>query len=299
MPNGTVFDIAAGLLIVFVILSVTCAWLNEAIQSVRDQRARMLQTAIEQLLGDEPLGPARRIKQHVLIRALAHDPSAMPSYLSSSAFAQALLDALVPADGEHPLTMRRLREAVAQLPDASRAALLALTNAPDADLAGVRANIERWFDDAMDRTSGAYKRHISRWLFGLGFVLAAATNLDTIQLVQRFERESSLRAAVAADIAHTAASGKLATRQPHAEDLAIFFWDTDHIVSVDQTDICPRALRSPELSFAWLAWLALKLVGFLMTGVAVSLFAPWLFDLLSRFVNLRATGTRPAKAGLR
>ena len=43
-----------------------------------------------------------------------------------------------------------------------------------------------------------------------------------------------------------------------------------------------------------LRWLAFKLLGWLMTALAVSIGAPFWFDLFGRLVNLRATGAKPA-----
>lgn len=57
---------------------------------------------------------------------------------------------------------------------APRTLLLALLNAAEYDLPAARAAMEHWFDTAMDRLSGVYKRHINGWIFALGFGLAAA-----------------------------------------------------------------------------------------------------------------------------
>jgi hypothetical protein len=39
------------------------------------------------------------------------------------------------------------------------------------------------------------------------------------------------------------------------------------------------------------------LLGWFLTGVAVSLGAPFWFDTLNRFMNIRATGTAPNEKG--
>jgi hypothetical protein len=39
-----------------------------------------------------------------------------------------------------------------------------------------------------------------------------------------------------------------------------------------------------------------KLAGLLMTGLALSLGAPFWFDVLTRFVNVRSAGTKPDRA---
>jgi hypothetical protein len=305
MLNSTVLDVVVGLIFVFLMLSVACSLLNERIQSVLDKRSKMLEAAIRKLLGgDEQLDPAHEanglfqgVAQHALVRAMAHKPLQLPSYLPSSTFALALFDTLVPADGEHPLTFKRLRDAIVLLPEGSgRASLLALLNAAEYDLPAARAAVERWFDSAMDRLSGTYKRHINVWIFVLGFGLAAAVNADSIQLVQRLEHEDALRASVVAQATQTSAAAiphSLDPAQLDATDL--LFWETE-LVSADQAAAHPRAAREPELTRSWLVWLWLKIIGFGMTGMAATLGAPFWFDLLGRLVNLRATGAKPAKA---
>jgi len=302
MFNGTVLDVAVGLIFIYLMLSVACSLLNERIQSMLDTRAKMLEAAMLRLLGAEQNSPFDGVKEHALIRAVAHPRTGMPSYIPSSTFTHALFDTLVPADGEHPLTFKRLRDAILRLPRSSRTALLLLTNSADGDLAAARANVEHWFDNAMARLSGTYKRHITVWLFALGFILAAATNADSVLLVKRLEHEGALRAAVTARADKFDAAALKAMEQKPMIDAAtldqldLLFWDTDHMVTADNEARSPRALREPELSASWIRWLLFKLMGFVMTALAVSLGAPFWFDLLGRLVNLRATGARPPAA---
>jgi len=296
MLNGTVLDVVVGLIFIYLLLSVACSWVNERIQAALDTRAKMLDTAIQKLLGEGWQGLAAKVKGHALVSAISHTPSNMPSYLPSSTFATALLDTLAPVDGEHPLTVKRLRDAIMELPEATRPALLALVNASEGDVAALRSHVEHWFDNAMERLSGLYKRHVTAWLLVLGFVLAAATNADSILLVQRFEHEGTLRAAVASQVTG-AAGNKFSVDQEQLEQLDLLFWDTECLVSTpDEIAHHPRAMRLPEWSLSWLRWLAFKILGCLMTALAVSLGAPFWFDLLGRLVNLRATGAKPARA---
>ena len=42
-------------------------------------------------------------------------------------------------------------------------------------------------------------------------------------------------------------------------------------------------------------WLIKKFAGWFMTGLALSLGAPFWFDLLSKFVNIRGAGVKPER----
>jgi hypothetical protein len=262
--------------------------------------------------------------------------------LPSSTFVQALFDTLVPPDGEHPTTIKRLRDAIKNLglpaSNQLQQALTSLLNSAEGDLAKARANVERWFDDTMDRLSGVYRRYVSKCLLGIGLALAIATNADTVQLIERLEQEPTLRAELAeqaskfsADNAQTAQAQAQAQLQAEAdapqpgeptppprmtraltsdpsaqgaalraqmtqlERLDILFWDTSGYSHGDDP-LHPRALRAFAWKRGWFGWLALKLAGFIMTALAVSLGAPFWFDLLGRLVNLRGTGAKPAKS---
>lgn len=314
MLNSTVVDVAVGLFFVYGMLSSVCSVLNEYIQRIFDTRARQLERALQTLLDDRSGQLFTKVKDHALIRVIAHSPKKLPSYLPSSTFSRALFDALVErVDGEHPLTFKRVRDEILKLPDSSdvKAALLSLANSAENDIAALRGHVEKWFDDAMDRLSGGYKRHVTTWIFALGFLVAAGTNADSILLVQRLEHEDALRAAVTARAEHAeaAASKPSADGQPagapdasrlwadteQLKELDLLFWDTTQLTSAEGEAGHPLAMRRPEWSASWLRWLVLKLAGLVMTGLAVSLGAPFWFDLLGRLVNLRATGAKPAK----
>jgi len=130
----------------------------------------------------------------------------------------------------------------------------------------------------------------------LGFILAAATNADSILLVQRLEHEGALRANVTAQASRVDTSGHPLISQDQIEQMDLLFWDTECLVTADEAASHPRAAYRPEWSLSWARWLVLKIMGCLMTALAVSLGAPFWFDLLGRLVNLRATGATPSKA---
>jgi hypothetical protein len=56
------------------------------------------------------------------------------------------------------------------------------------------------------------------------------------------------------------------------------------------------SLKSAEGSEAPVV-IILKILGLILTAIAISLGAPFWFDLLNTFMNLRATGEKPVKAG--
>jgi len=68
------------------------------------------------------------------------------------------------------------------------------------------------------------------------------------------------------------------------------------VIASDELDARPRGFLGFDGSLLWFRWLLFKLLGCAMTALAVSLGAPFWFDLFGRLVNLRATGAKPAKS---
>jgi len=195
-----------------------------------------------------------------------------------------------------------------------------LIDAAQNDLDKARLNIEAWFEGGMQRVSGWYKKTAQRILLVLGFIVAIVFNVDTLQIATQLSRSAELRRSLA-----DAATQVVETRR--FGGVAINVTDTD--VQVAQEDLKKFAGRVQELDkmglpigFSCLnplmqgvatrgvkqlvsecyaqakkqdsgAWV-LKLIGWLITGLAVALGAPFWFDLLNKLVNLRGSGPRPA-----
>ncbi|WP_420126997.1 hypothetical protein [Longimicrobium sp.] len=58
--------------------------------------------------------------------------------------------------------------------------------------------VEIWFNNSMDRVSGAYKRTIQGWLFAIGLLIASCSNADTIDMWRRLATNDTIRDGMAA-----------------------------------------------------------------------------------------------------
>lgn len=137
----------------------------------------------------------------------------LPSYIPARNFALALLDlagrdetykaaqqnasaAGGPA-GDTPLTVAEIRASLGRLanPYVERAVLTALDTARD-DLDLAIQNLQKWYDSAMDRVSGWYKRETQRILFMVGLIVTVALNVDTIAIVKHLAVNTDAREAL-------------------------------------------------------------------------------------------------------
>jgi hypothetical protein len=76
--------------------------------------------------------------------------------------------------------------------------LIAMISTASGDVSKLVDEIEGWYNSSMDRVSGWYKYHTQKWLFGIGLVLAVALNANTITILQRLYKDSTLRQSVIA-----------------------------------------------------------------------------------------------------
>jgi hypothetical protein len=267
-----------------------------------------------------PVGPAATqalqqvldVKTHPMMRST---PSTLPSYVSSRNFALAMLEVL--RDGSSAPLFSQVQQTIAKLPNGDLKQTLTLfVQDAGGDLDAFRAHLEHWFDDAMDRLSGIYKRLSQYVLLILGLVFAVALNVDSIRLANTLWSEPALRSGLATAAANyqppAPVSGQDQQDPTHAALETMHHAYTtlyaQHLPIGWTMPNCPPKPHARPAGcvknisrsrvrevFADAGWLS-HLVGWLLTAFAISLGAPFWFDLVNKFTNLRASGPTPATA---
>lgn len=313
MFGSQILEIAMGLIFVYLLFSIICSALNEAVAGIFDLRARTLKQGIEKLLADPAVGGiAAEIYAHPLVQGLAQG-GRQPSYLPSRLFALALMDVALakgkavatPAEDTATIphskpAVDKVRSAVLGLPPESQVKkiLLALVDETVTDLGEARDNIARWFDDAMHSVSGWYKRRAQLIVIAAAAAITIALNVDTIRITKTLWTDGNLRASLAAQAE--------AFRQANQSEKRVGVPDSskslDQALSQLQQTGLPIGWHPdpsrPSLGELWQARRRVftKLVGWGLTMIALSLGAPFWFDTLNKVANLRAAGKPPAPA---
>jgi hypothetical protein len=313
MTNFTALEVVIGLAFIYFVLALVCSAVAEAISSLQRKRPKMLVEGIENLLSgsnsitDEGRHLARLFWDHPLVQALirprkgrsAHASQADgkgPAYVPARTFVSALLDLgarntarveEAAADAEKvaaALAKVNVPDAINGIPSAPlRQALLAIYNEADGDVNAFRREAEKWYDDAMDRVSGWYKRHIQVVIWVIAILVAVLLNVDTVQIATTLWKDPTTRAAVVARADKAVAQGQnsIKVSQTVSAIGLPLGWRLE--LGTGQQDI-PNQARL----------ILSKLVGLLLTAAALSLGAPFWFDLLSKFVRIRGTGPPPS-----
>ncbi|MBY5704145.1 hypothetical protein HFO38_15660 [Rhizobium leguminosarum] len=234
------------------------------------------------------------------------------SYLDGQSFAMALLGSLQP--GTPIPVIEGMQGTVQALPDGSVKDIVgtALATA-DNDINKLRDNIAESFDSVMDRLSGEYKRKTRFISVLVGIGIAVVVNADSLAVSQAIWRDSDLRdqTVAAAEEFVKAQYGKAVelcnveskdttteTSPPDSPpDATIDFAATTNCVADklamldDQLKPFPIGWGNVGSLTAW-EWAA-KPFGLFWTGLALSLGAPFWFDILQKFINFRGAGTKP------
>ena len=179
--------------------------------------------------------------------------------------------------------------------------LLAMIDSAPADIDAVKSHIEDWYNSAMDRVSGWYKYHTQWMLFGIGIVLAIALNADTVNIVQQLSKNPTLRESVVAAAQAYPAKTSGQTPPDQTPDLAKQLANVSGQISKVEGLGIPLGWPAPKpdekLNWFCRVWQQARpalerpttYIGWLLTAIAVSLGAPFWFDILNKFMIVRST----------
>jgi hypothetical protein len=323
MANFTALEVVIGLAFVYFVLALICSAVAETVSSLQRKRAKMLVTGIENLFSGsntitrEGQDLARLFWNHPLVQGLIRPRGGSassaaaesngqtsasqadgkgPAYIPARTFVTALIDlgarnthsarqAAVDAEAlAEVLTNTKLVDAINGIQSAPlRQALLAIYAEAGGDFKAFRQGAEKWYDDAMDRVSGWYKRHIQLVLWIIAIVVVVVLNVDTVQIATTLWKDPTTRAAV------VARADQAVKQHPTSVNVS----QAVNTIGLPLGWKLKLGKGQQDIPNQWRLILS-KLVGLLLTAAALSLGAPFWFDLLSKFVRVRGTGPPPS-----
>ena len=325
MPSSAILDVAIGIAFVYLFLSLICSVVNEGIATVFSLRAKNLVRGVDSLFSQSNLADGRRfveaIYSHGLIRGLYKNPSKvddatvaqaasaadartlelslhlpsvftlvkkvfyanLPAYIPSQTFATALVDIIAPPDPSKARVLDDVRQGIDKLPPSpTRQALLSLVADTQKDITEFQQKVEGWFNDSMDRAASWYKNRAQVILLCIGAVVAVALNVDTIKLAQELWNNPIERQATV-----ELAENYVATHKSSIQSDSEFKDRADQIAAIGQQLPFPLGWQTkPEPTMAY--WVK-TIPGWAITALALSLGAPFWFDTLNKFMQLRSS----------
>lgn len=303
-------DLVIGLVFIYFLLSLLCATVQEAIANLKDQRFRVLEKWLLANFRENAFG--HQILNHTVIRGLSL--SGKPSYIPSSKFAHAVLDMVhSQSHGDRPFDINTLQEALGKtslIPPALRRFLLQSVLEAKGEVSKVREDLGQWFDESMERVGGAYKKWAQKIIFLLSLIVVTLFNADSVHLARylhhhpaeakrladeatrlveerRFEALVAQARSSADEPSRTSAEAAIMAIEQHVQHMRRLSAELHATqLPLGWKNNLPHTLRG---------WLE-KLAGLLFTTLAVSLGAPFWFEVLNKLVNLRNAGRKPTSA---
>jgi hypothetical protein len=360
MLNSTTLEVAIGMALVYLLLSLFCTAVREAIAGVLGSRAKNLERGIVSLFTDASLAArdsdgvplkdaegkpipsvslATAIYDHGLVQSLYRSNKAkslkqwwgggtkLPSYIPSRTFSTALFDILFsgtvfthtgsPGSTATPTAADSLQRMLTRLNDLpaskGKQAILSLVAQAEGDIEKTRKAFETWYEEGMDRAAGWYKRKTQLVLFILGVLIAVALNVDSFAVGRALWNNPALRSyTVVAAEQYAKTHNEIPAGEAASLDLSRLEsltlpigWNGQERTwhrkknQVDATrstgDSASEDLGAirESLSIYW----PFAIGGWLLTALAMTVGAPFWFDLLNQFMVIRSTVKPSEKSG--
>ena len=314
MNPTALMDVAIGLTLVYLGASLFVTVINEYVAQGLNLRGKQLCTALKALIGD---GEVKKILTQSPALKLFFDSQEKkaPSYVDPNVLAHLLVGGLAAGSAARD-TVEQVTEAIEKLPDTQlKTQLHALVKTAGTTTDALVKAVSEWADRSLTMLGERYKRDLQKISLGIGIVVAFGLNLDTVALTAHLYRDKDAReAAVALGVQIAEKTSKEAfekcmalSPQKRKEDGSCA--PLTGLVSAVQSrneslgelpigwpakpqpPVSPPAGISPEI---WL-W-GCRLVGWVLTALALSLGAPFWFDLLNKLVNIRHGMRKPEVA---
>jgi hypothetical protein len=316
MLGSMVLEVAIGIVFVYLLLSLIVTAITELVAGFLKWRSDDLWKGIRTMVDD---GTAEtwvtKLYDHPLINGMTL-PSKLrmapkgkgPSYIPSRTFAVSLLDAVKGSAGGAPIG-----ESIQKLPDGKlKQTLTVLLDEAHGDADKLKSQVEVWFNNSMERVSGWYKRRTQAFHLALSLLVTFVINVDTVLVVNALSQNQALRDTVVAEAeAYAKTDPTKDTNEKPVDtikqlqgELALLDLPVGWVLpgqraySHDNSDyrVWPGWRYSGtanEWLVYWFQTVRFHFLGWLLTAFAISLGAPFWFDILNKIINIRAAGKAP------
>ncbi|WBL41207.1 hypothetical protein PBT90_10610 [Algoriphagus halophytocola] len=165
------------------------------------------------------------------------------------------------------------------------------------DIEKFKALIENWYDDQMDRITGWFKRKLRFFTFVIGLLLAFLFQVDTIELAEKLTVNEELRELYVEGAKEFIAKNPQGIDSAGAINTKDFIAQFDTLLKAHSQTLSTRK-STTDISIPWFdtenSRKILQWLGFLITAFAISLGAPFWFDMLNKLMKVRNSIQIPA-----
>ncbi|MBK8421578.1 hypothetical protein [Candidatus Villigracilis saccharophilus] len=297
MQLDAILEVAIGLILTWLILSMATSQIQEAIIESLGWRSTFLERRLQEMFHDPAL--VAQFYKHPLIESLSartfwgrkRKPKGIPNdifaraavdvflnagkvgndipagTMSLEVMKQSVVDSFKYLDNSNQVLSRTVKYLVPKLNQE--------TTDVENTLVKYRENVETWFDTTMSQATLLYRKHASLIALVLGITLASGFNVDSLVIVNHLWRDPTLRQAIVAQAENINPEESFSVTgiQDQLNELSLpVGWNNE---------------TTPQGFADWL----LKFLGIILSGLAASLGAPFWFDILNKLLGLKPNKT--------
>lgn len=203
----------------------------------------------------------------------------------------------------------QLRNSLKILSNRAERQLKSKATAAGSEIQQLQQEIEDWFDRGMERASGVYRRNVKGVGILVGFAIAFLINADTFYMFQRLSTDHAVRSSIletaeqleidrinsADELSVALGIDELSERiedELSSVGTAVEKTLANYPLPIGRTpmvmDAQARAQRDWPIPFV-----PMRVVGWGITAIALSMGASFWFDLLRKVTSVRASGDKP------
>ncbi|MGB3640574.1 MAG: hypothetical protein WBA39_23815 [Rivularia sp. (in: cyanobacteria)] len=163
----------------------------------------------------------------------------------------------------------------------------------------LRQEMEYSFNSSMERATGVYKRNSKGVALLIGFAIAVLANADAFHMISRLSTDSALRNTIVNNAGQIVVQNQdnlkyidIGTLRSQTEEVLS---DISLPIGWTQVNIKQQVGSIPSTSARWPSFFkfARAIPGWILSGVAIAMGAPFWFDLISKVTSVRNTGKKP------
>ncbi len=304
-------EIVIGLAFVYLLFSILVTLLVEYASAIMSLRAKNLKKIIQRALDEGGSNPSKLFYDHPLIKYLGKKDGALPSYINSDKFSKVVLDLIRTGGDLKKLGVSstldgdgtKISKAIDELPGLgtdTKSLLKSFAKEANEEINEFGDRIESWFNETVERGQGWFNRKIKLITLAISLLVSVGLNIDSIAIYKQLSSNADLRTQIADGAsAYMASADTTLIRQPELQQA----YDSakTNLISYYEGAL---AENTNMLNIGWPAtenfnlWLAI--VGWLISAFAISLGAPFWFDLLGKLVAIRSSrGSATSNSGKR
>ncbi len=317
MERFPLLDIAIGLMLIYAFLSLLVSELTELLSRLLRWRAVQLQQGIMTLLGESinfrqhpeqfKQSLVGRLYSSSLIASIAQRsrpsrPFVGPSSIPPSVFADALLEVLQSLENGQQSQIRQdakqlngelakiltILETSDQIPDRLQNDLKRLVKHTQSQVKETELQMDRfrqeiafWYEQAMERATAIYRRNANLFSVLIGFLLAVLINADSLYMFRRISENTATRSVIIENATQIQGCETDFSSEQCLDKMENLLEGTTIPIGWHPTNL---RQQFPQRNFADLLRAT---IGWLLTGLAISMGSRFWFPVLEQFMEVR------------